>query len=591
MEERLRALEQKIANLEAVVFSADPPLSAVGTGPVEISSPDPVAGTADAEAGRTRLHFASLIGRLFLGLAGAFLLRAAVDDGLVPPPVGFALGLAYAAGWLLWSNHFRNVTGSRRGLIHGLLAALIAYPLIAESSVVREFVAPVVALAAAGLITAAFLVVAARLNRQFLAILSTLGALGIGTAVYFGTAAKAPACLLLIAAAALAMMVKNRRPWPASAWIAAIWTNLLLVLPLVHVARSPELTAGGYPDAPLVMALTAGQFVFCVGMFSRRMLRLPDGVGFFEILQTLATMMLAFGAFLVVGRQGSGYALSIGLAALALGAGLYAYSFLGVQKTHGRKEEFYYHSTLALLLVLTGAAFLPSDGPVDTLWMGLALALSAIGARRTRLTLRYHGAAVTLTAILAAGLLVAALPPLTAANAFPLLVPYRLVAAAMVFACGWVLASTPLPADAAWTRRLPTALVFGISAVLGSGLLAQVAVHVVSGGDHPEPGMTALIRTLSGCATAVLMMAMARLLRRPEPGWLVIPLLFALGFKVIIEDLAAGSSGYRFLAFLAYGATWIAAARSVRFSRQTVAGPDQLDAERSPTPRTGTIPE
>ncbi len=576
MDAKTRELERRIAALEAAVF----PDEAVVAEAAPVAAPISPASSEAAPVvdTRPRLHYASLIGRLFIGLAGAFLLRAAVDDGVLAPGMGFALGLAYAAGWLVWADRCRRVAGSRRGLVHGLLAALIAYPLLWESGAAKGHVDPAIALACAGLVTVAFVFVADRLERQVLAGVAVGGAMVVGSAIYWGTDAKAAACLLLIITSALGAASWYGRRWPAPAWLAAPWANIVLLLPLLHAAGSPERTEGGYPAAAVVLLLAGGQFVLAVGMFSRTMLSMRRSVGPFGILQTLTTMGLAFGAAKVAARSGDTAAMAIGAGALAAGAAMYAFSFAGVQRTHGKGAEFYYHSTLAVLLVLTGAAFLPAGGWVGALWMGLALVLSLLGARRSRLTLRYHGAAITLASILATGVLTASLPALSSTDAAPLLELHRLVVTAMVFVCGWVLASTALPVDAAWTRRLPTAVVFGASALLGLGLLAQVAGRIGGWADAGDPGLIAVVRTLAGCLTAVLLMAMVRILKRPEPGWLVMPLLFALGAKVILEDLGAGSSGLRFIGFLAYGATWIGAARTVRFTRKAVEEQEPLAA-------------
>jgi len=42
----------------------------------------------------------SLVGRLFIVLGGAYMLRAMTDAGTIPPAAGVALGLAYGLVWL-----------------------------------------------------------------------------------------------------------------------------------------------------------------------------------------------------------------------------------------------------------------------------------------------------------------------------------------------------------------------------------------------------------------------------------------------------------------------------------------------------------
>ena len=83
LQQRVLALEQRLGDGEAEV-------PGLALGPV-----------SEAAVGRG-LPASALpaLGRVFLAMAGAYLLRALTDFGAIPPTVGVAIGLIYAAVWL-----------------------------------------------------------------------------------------------------------------------------------------------------------------------------------------------------------------------------------------------------------------------------------------------------------------------------------------------------------------------------------------------------------------------------------------------------------------------------------------------------------
>ena len=69
------------------------------------------------------------LGRLLLGLAGAYLLRAITEAGILPELTGTLLGLLYAGGWLVAS--IRTAASNRLSLaLEGMTASAIAAPLL-----------------------------------------------------------------------------------------------------------------------------------------------------------------------------------------------------------------------------------------------------------------------------------------------------------------------------------------------------------------------------------------------------------------------------------------------------------------------------
>ena len=119
---RVERLEQRVAELEA---HRRPRASQDRSPADDVEAPQlpalPQGGLA-------------LAGRSLLVLAGAYLFRALTDAGALPPRLGVALGLAYAAFFQLQAD--RDARGGRRAsaVLHGLTASAIAFPLIWETT-------------------------------------------------------------------------------------------------------------------------------------------------------------------------------------------------------------------------------------------------------------------------------------------------------------------------------------------------------------------------------------------------------------------------------------------------------------------------
>jgi len=76
----------------------------------------------------------SMIGRLFLVLAGGFFLRAMTEAGVLAPAAGVALAFRYAGVWLYMADRSGRLGQSSGALFHALGAALVAFPLLLEAT-------------------------------------------------------------------------------------------------------------------------------------------------------------------------------------------------------------------------------------------------------------------------------------------------------------------------------------------------------------------------------------------------------------------------------------------------------------------------
>src|SRR5215467_2481054 len=89
LESRLSALEQRPASNS---FPRTVPQSPV------IALSHPLALSQARAPGAV-----AAVGRLFLGIAGGYLLRALAESGALPQIAMMVLAMAYAAGWLVWA--------------------------------------------------------------------------------------------------------------------------------------------------------------------------------------------------------------------------------------------------------------------------------------------------------------------------------------------------------------------------------------------------------------------------------------------------------------------------------------------------------
>jgi hypothetical protein len=94
---RVEELERRLSALEHLPQRQSPhPESAAA--PAFAS-----AGPVEAASGESQQNLFPIVGRAVLGIAGAYLLRAAAEAGILASWLAVTLALAYAAAWLVWA--------------------------------------------------------------------------------------------------------------------------------------------------------------------------------------------------------------------------------------------------------------------------------------------------------------------------------------------------------------------------------------------------------------------------------------------------------------------------------------------------------
>jgi len=289
----------------------------------------------------------------------------------------------------------------------------------------------------------------------------------------------------------------------------------------------------------------------------------------FEIVQGSAALAVGFGGALYVAQATTFGRTMLVATGLVCGIACYAVGFAFVARRQGLRQNFYFYTSLALVLVLAGTGLLLAQAPL--VWALLAVLASAAAWRVGRVALNLHAASYALAAAFASGLLAwttaawvgspAALTPVP---------PPALLVLAALSVC-WSIPLKPAARTWGWYSRLPRlaiAAVFTWAAAAGFVAFATAAISHAFG--LPDEGAIATVRSVGLAATAIVLAGAARFDRFQEAAWLLYPVLLVGAVKLIAEDLPRSRPATLFVALGFYGGALIAAPRIAR-TRATTA--------------------
>jgi hypothetical protein len=573
MDERLRKLQDAVADLEAAVKRQDLRIAALEGGSAEIPAvardeinvveaidpeqealPDqwPISAVRGTPA---------LVGRSLLILAGAFLLRALTEAGSLANGTGVVLGLAYAASWIIAAAMAARKGARGSAGFFAVCAALIADPLIFEASTEFGVLAPTGSAVTLTIMTAAGLFVASRWRLQESAWVFVVGAMVTATTLAVVRPPGEAATAALVGLGLAAVWLAGRHGWEFLRWLTAVGADVA-VLRLTAMATAPGGPHGvDPPNVPVVVVLQAALLLGYVGSSFARAVRGRNPVRLFDYLQTAAAWAIGWGGAVQVARaHGSGVS---GLSVFALVIGLAAYwgAFGVVDRQFGRNRSFIFLSSLGLALVLLG---LPGTigSASAVVWAVLALIAAAAGSRWDRVTLRAHAALLLVAAWIASGVAAEAAGDLSGRAGFDA-VPgavAMIVAFLTVFATLVVLFARRLKTSG-WVQRLPLTALLVMSGIVAAATLVSVAALVA-------PGSVLWMGTVALSALTVVAAVLASRWGIREAGWVVYPLLALTGLRVVLTDLASGRTGVFVIALAAYGTAMILSPKLLRTHRR-----------------------
>jgi hypothetical protein len=558
LDQRLGAIDRALVDvhrrLDAIEAGALRP--APGRGEVAMVEPP----LAVRSVGRPELtSVVSLVGRTFVVLGGAYLLRALTESGRLPGRGGILLGLAYAVVWFGAADR-AGVTRPLSGLFHGIAAVVISLPLLWEASAHFRLLSPAATAAMLVTIAGVAFFVAWHRHLQSLAGVAVMGSVVATTGLAVATGRPLAFAAALVAVGAGTLWLSDARGWWWLRWPAALVADLVA---LVLVARAAAGAPGESRGAAIALVVTL-MAVYAVPVIWRA-LAANARVHPFEMIQTPGVIGLGLLGGMAVARGAPGPA-RLALAGLALVAAAACYAAFGTLRHRAAaRTDVAFFGLLAVGLLLIGGAGL-LDGPAVTAWCGvLAVAAAILAVRVDEPQLSLHAAVLGLAMAGVSGTLAWASSIWFSRGAWPPLSPAHLATLTVAAACVAIPART---SDLARRASLTTVARYALVVVFvaGAGGILVWWLGPRFAGDPLDAGALASITTIVLAASAVAAAALFRLTPWVEFGWLVYPVLAAGGLKLILDDFRYSSPATLFAALAVYGAALILAPRILRRS-------------------------
>lgn len=500
-----------------------------------------------------------VIGKVFLGIAGAYLLRALAESGSLPMWAVAGVAMLYAGAWLLGAARTPS-SPIFAGASYATTAAIILPPMLWELTL-RFKVMPAWAAATALVVFVALATALAWKQKLASVVISPVAfsavaalALLVGTHDPFSFVTA----LLLMALMAEAAVSTDR--WPGLRPLVAIPLDLAVLALLLIYTGSNGIPPDYKPmaGADLLKLFAALPVIYGVSVLART-LALRRTIGVFETGQMSVALLLAgFGIL----RTTHNFA-AIGLGVFCLGAAAGCY-WLAHSRFEGAAFQRSYHvfSTWAMALALAGS-LLCFPANVNVFFLGAAaLAATIIGVRSGRVALAFHGATYLAAVALISGALQYGFelsigkPPQAGGWLAWIAFVFTIICYALVWRS----------ADAREQQWPHSVLWLAFAALATFAALTTVLTALYIAFPGAGAARIAAGRTLVICLLAVLLGWSGSRFRRAELLWLAYAAIVFCTLKLLLEDLRSGSAVTIAFSFFCYGMVWVLVPR---FSRAT----------------------
>ncbi|HLG18416.1 MAG TPA: hypothetical protein VI895_01205 [Bdellovibrionota bacterium] len=560
LSKRVRELEEKVGVSSSFFDSSSP--SAGGT-PKTASPLDRISSVGSIVA---------LIGRTLIILGGAFFLRAMTSSGALPPMVGAVMGLSYAAVWIVFSNRAAKSGRMDSSLFYGISSAVIAFPLLWESTIKFGFFSPAASAGAVFVFASMSLAFAWIRKSQTLAWTFAIPAGPLLLGLAFGTARPVPFLILLLLLGLGTLWMAYTRDWPTlSAYTAGVANLGMLVFGFAFVARPDSEAVAGVGLLTFSVMETAFLAAY-LGSFSIRLFNQNRAVHILEILQSLAALTIGLGGMLAAIRFRELPGAWLGVSCLLFAGASYAASFAFLERKAETRRNFFSYTTLALTLVIVSIVVLSRGADLVLALSFVALFAAGLGNWKGRGTLCVHGAVYLAAALLDSGwvatLVDAAMRREVTLEAW---LNRPMLTAILASILMLVIAKPPRKREGLLANRLPgMAALFAVVFTI-NGLITSLATDVLSARSEGSLHVSALasVRTMTLAISALIVALVGRWKRNLQADWLAYTLLFLGGVKLVWEDFRVGFSTTLFASFAIYGAALILAPRILRRTSRT----------------------
>jgi len=548
---RVDELERRIAALERAGQTRSPYLES----PAAMATV--VRGSDKTLPATPQPSMLSVFGRAVLGVAGAYLLRAASESGIFPARIALTVALAYAAGWLVWAA-WPGAQAQFTRLCYAITAALILSPVLWESTVRFKILEPPVTSAVLAAFALLAIILAWHFNVSAVVWVGMLASVFTALVLFVGARAPVPFTLALLFMASLIEFAACHGRWRVLRTVVAMAADFATLILIIILGDAAAVPPEYHPvSANFMIALVAALWAVYAISLAVSSLILQLKIKTFEVAQFAVTVLLAAWGVLRVTRGAGLFA--IGTTCLVLGAACYFVAF-GLLARHRERPNFRFYAVCGITFVMVGS-FLALPTLAQVIWLCLAaLIATGLGVRMRSPALDVHGVVYLSGALLASGLLVYAGRAL--AGTFPP-APGALpsVTAAVALLCTAMVSRYPGEHSVERVLRLLPAIL-GVYATAGLAV-AGLAWLTARGGAPTLPSL-ALIRTIVTCAAALLLAFVGARRKRLELVWMAYAAAVLSFLKLAMEDLRFGNTQTLAVSLFIYGAVLILIPRLVR---------------------------
>jgi len=548
---QVQDLRQRVLNLEKRLGTA----AAAPEVPAAVP-PLPAAGF-DLPAGfDLQPNIVPVMGRMLVAIAGAYVLRALTDWGVLPAAVGVAIGLVYALIWL-WVAARSPIEAKFAVAVSCSTSVLIMAPLIWEAT---ERLKVMSSATSASVLTAFALIALAlgsKTRHRMIATIVDASSIVMAFALLLARNDIVPftTALLIIAAAMEFTAWRDLRPGARAFAALAADASVLLFSFLMSSGRGmPETWIPAAPYA-LAAAQLALALIYISTAVTQTVVRRRT-LGFAEMTQTAAALLIGIGGAVWVFKEHRAVMLGLGISALACGLACYAVSFLLFERDN--KWNFRAWATFGLFLVLAGI-FLPfSRSGFWILSCGCAVACCWTAKAFRLPTLGLHGAIYLLLGSAVAGVTSQPLQMLFGASSGTLewLSSIAVLLAAAV--CWAAIGGISSNGHGRWRNQISSLAMAAHIVWITAGL----AVYAVLGLWRTDPPDTLGTVVLTGLALT-LAWAGTHWGKR-ELVWLLCGFMALCGYKLAMRDFMNEHNLALVVSLLCYGGALILLPRILR---------------------------